>query len=52
MSCSSGRVGNGSVEMDVDGKPVDVPDAAEPLGYEITPGGVSELGAAAQPTCT
>ena len=44
--------GNGAVEVEVDGKPVDVPDAAEPFGYEITPDGVSELAPSAQPTCT
>jgi cytoskeleton protein RodZ len=43
--------GNGSVQMTVDGKPVAVPDAGEPLGYRITPDGVSELGPAARPTC-
>jgi cytoskeleton protein RodZ len=44
--------GNGSVELEVDGKPVDVPDAAEPFGYQITPDGVSDLAPSAQPTCT
>ncbi|MQA76401.1 MAG: hypothetical protein GEU88_19100 [Solirubrobacterales bacterium] len=43
--------GNGAVEMEVDGEPVDIPDAAEPIGYEVTPRGVSELEASAQPTC-
>ena len=44
--------GNGGVEMEVDGKPVDIPDAAEPIGYEIREGSARELGAAAQPTCS
>ena len=44
--------GNGGVEMEVDGKPVDIPDAAEPIGYEISEGSARELGAAAHPTCS
>ena len=38
--------------MEVDGKPVDIPDAAEPIGYEISEGSARELGAAAHPTCS
>ena len=44
--------GNGSLEMEVDGKPVSVPEAAEPLGFEISRQGVRPLDPAAQPTCT
>jgi cytoskeleton protein RodZ len=44
--------GNGGVEMEVDGKPVDIPDAAEPIGYEISEGSARELAASAQPTCS
>jgi cytoskeleton protein RodZ len=43
--------GNGEVRMEVDGKPVKVPQLAEPLGYEITTQGVRQLDAAARPTC-
>jgi hypothetical protein len=43
--------GNGSVQMEVDGKPVGVPRVAEPLGYRITSRGVSELDASSRPTC-
>jgi hypothetical protein len=44
--------GNGELEMEVDGKPVRVPQAAEPLGYEISQDGVRQLDPAARPTCT
>ena len=43
--------GNGAVQMDVDGKPVKVPQVAEPLGYQITTQGVRQLDPAARPTC-
>jgi cytoskeleton protein RodZ len=43
--------GNGSVEMTVDGAAEQVPAVAEPIGYRITPRGVRELDASAQPTC-
>jgi cytoskeletal protein RodZ len=43
--------GNGAIRMTVDDKPVAIPDAGEPLGYRITPNGVSDLSAGAQPTC-
>jgi Helix-turn-helix domain len=44
-------LGNGSVEMTVDGEPAEVPPLAEPLGYRITPSGVRELDPSSQPTC-
>jgi cytoskeleton protein RodZ len=44
-------LGNGSVEMTVDGEPAEIPPVAEPLGYRITPRGVGELDPASQPTC-
>jgi hypothetical protein len=44
--------GNGSVQMTVDGQPAPVPQAAEPLGYRITPSGVRKLDPSSQPTCT
>jgi cytoskeleton protein RodZ len=43
--------GNGSVEMVVDHEAVEIPDAAEPLGYEITGRGLSELAPSERPTC-
>jgi hypothetical protein len=44
--------GNGSIEMTVDGQPAPVPQAAEPLGYRITPNGVRKLDPSSQPTCS
>jgi cytoskeleton protein RodZ len=44
-------LGNGSVEMTVDGEPARIPQAAEPLGYRITPTGVRKLDPSSQPTC-
>jgi cytoskeletal protein RodZ len=43
--------GNGSVEMTVNGRPSPIPQAAEPLGYRITPTGVRKLDPSSQPTC-
>jgi len=43
--------GNGSVEMTVDGEAASIPQAAEPLGYRITPAGVRKLDPSSQPTC-
>jgi cytoskeleton protein RodZ len=43
--------GNGSVEMTVNGQPAKIPHLAEPLGYRVTPNGVSRLDPSAQPTC-
>jgi len=44
-------LGNGFVEMTVDGEPAEIPPVAEPLGYRITPSGVRELDPSSQPTC-
>ena len=44
-------LGNGSVEMTVDGEPAEIPPVAEPLGYRITPSGVRELDPSSRPTC-
>jgi cytoskeletal protein RodZ len=44
-------LGNGSVEMAVDGEPAQIPPVAQPLGYRITPEGVSKLSPSSQPTC-
>jgi cytoskeletal protein RodZ len=44
--------GNGSVEMTVDGESAPIPQAAEPLGYRITPSGeVRRLDPSSRPTC-
>lgn len=43
--------GNGYVAMEVDDKPIEVPRAAQPLGYQITARGVTRLDSSARPTC-
>jgi cytoskeletal protein RodZ len=45
-------LGNGSVEMTVDGEPVRVPALAEPLGYRVTRSGAQRLDPGSQPSCT
>jgi cytoskeletal protein RodZ len=45
-------LGNGSVEMTVDGEPAQIPAAAEPLVYRITPRGLRTLDTSSAPTCT
>jgi cytoskeleton protein RodZ len=44
--------GNGSVEMTVDGRPAQIPQVAEPIGYRITPSKIRPLDPSSQPTCT
>jgi cytoskeleton protein RodZ len=43
--------GNGSVDMVLNGKTIDVPQSANPIGYTITPKGAKPLGESARPTC-
>jgi hypothetical protein len=43
--------GNGQLRMEVDGEPVAVPAASDPLGYEVTSAGARRLGSAARPSC-
>jgi cytoskeleton protein RodZ len=45
-------LGNGSVDMTVDGEPAQIPAAAEPLVYRITPSGLRTLDSSSAPTCT
>jgi cytoskeleton protein RodZ len=44
-------LGNGSVELSVDGEPARVPPLAEPLAYRITPDGADRVDAASGPDC-
>jgi cytoskeleton protein RodZ len=44
--------GNGGIAMEVNGREVPVADTASPIGYELMPGKVRELGIAERPTCT
>ena len=43
--------GNGQISMRVNGRTVQVPETAEPVGYEITPRGRRTLSGAQRPTC-
>lgn len=43
--------GNGQIEITAGDEPVEVPDAAEPFGFEVTAEGVEELEPADRPTC-
>jgi cytoskeleton protein RodZ len=43
--------GNGYMRMDVDHRPFEVPQAAEPLGYQISSQGVRQLDSSSRPTC-
>lgn len=44
-------LGNGSIDVRVDDERIEVPAAAEPLGYRIGPNGAGELDESARPTC-
>ena len=46
------NVGNGSIELRADDRPFAVPASSSPLGYRITPSGVTPLAPADRPTCT
>lgn len=45
------NLGNGAVRLSVDGERLEIPDAAEPLGYRIAVDGVEELEEGSRPTC-
>jgi cytoskeleton protein RodZ len=45
-------LGNGQIEVRADGSTVQVPDLAEPLGFELTPERTRDLEPAERPTCT
>lgn len=44
-------LGNASVSLTVDGKPVEVPSSTSAIGYSIGPRGTTPLSAGRQPTC-
>ena len=44
-------LGNGQIELTANDERVPIPDAAEPIGYRITPEGTEELPSGARPTC-
>ncbi|HET9119019.1 MAG TPA: hypothetical protein VFN72_00680 [Solirubrobacterales bacterium] len=45
-------VGNGSIDLTVNGRALDIPSIAAPLGYRITPQGATRLPPSEQPSCT
>ena len=46
------NLGNGGIRVDLNGEPVTIPDAANPIGFDLTPKGAQPLPATARPTCT
>lgn len=44
--------GNGQIEITADDEPVEVTEAGEPIGFEVTAAGVEELPVEDRPTCT
>ena len=45
------KLGNASVTMKVNGKPITVPSTGQPVGFEITPTATRPLTSAQQPSC-
>jgi hypothetical protein len=46
------NIGNGSIDLRADDRAFAVPASSSPLGYRITPSGVSPLDPSKRPTCT
>jgi cytoskeleton protein RodZ len=46
------NLGNGGIQIDLNGDAVSIPDAANPIGFDLTPNGARPLPATARPTCT
>jgi cytoskeleton protein RodZ len=44
-------LGNGEMEIDLNGEPVPIPSAANPVGFDLTPEGAKPLSSTARPTC-
>ena len=44
-------LGNGEIQIELNGKQVSVPSAANPVGFDLTPQGARPLSAADSPTC-
>ena len=44
-------LGNGEIRIELNGKQVSVPSAANPVGFDLTPQGARPLSAADSPTC-
>jgi hypothetical protein len=44
-------LGNGEIQVDLNGKQVPIPSAANPVGFDLTPQGAKPLSSADSPTC-
>jgi cytoskeletal protein RodZ len=44
-------LGNGAIQVKLDGKQVSIPSAANPVGFDLTPQGAKPLSTADSPTC-
>jgi cytoskeleton protein RodZ len=44
-------VGNGEINIDLNGKAVPIPSSANPVGFDLTPQGARPLSTAGRPTC-
>jgi RodZ C-terminal domain len=45
-------LGNGEMQIDLNGTQVPIPSAANPVGFDLTPQGAEPLSTAARPTCS
>jgi cytoskeleton protein RodZ len=45
-------LGNGEIRIDLNGDQVQIPSAAEPVGFDLTPEGARPLSSSARPTCS
>lgn len=45
-------LGNGEIRIELNGKPVSIPSAANPVGFDLTPQGAKPLPTSARPTCS
>jgi hypothetical protein len=44
-------LGNGEIRIELNGKQVPVPSAANPVGFDLTPQGARPISTADSPTC-
>ena len=45
-------LGNGEIQISLDGEQVSIPSAGEPVGFDLTPQGATPLSSSARPTCS
>jgi cytoskeleton protein RodZ len=46
------NLGNGEIRVELNGEPVSIPSAANPVGFDLTPEGARPLSTSARPTCS